>query len=408
MRPDLFAQTIPFDEALRRVLEAALPVEGTQFVPLSDADGRVCAADVVAPADVPTFDRAAMDGYAVQHTDLVNATATTPVELSCIGEIFTGDVPDRPVASGECIAIATGAPIPAGVDAVVMVESTSSNANGRGPTSVSFSAPAHARQNISSRGADIMRGDRVVKRDDPIGPARVGSLAAVGATMVAVYRRPTVAILSTGNEVTPPGRELPPGHVYDVNRFTVEAVVRRHGATTIPVATAGDSVQALEAALDEASACDVIVMSGGSSVGKRDLMLDVVRERGRVVFHGIAVKPGKPTLLALVGTAVVFGMPGNPTSCLSNADMLLVPFLRKMARLPPWQPLTVTAPLARRLTSTSDRHQFYPVRLVDGRVEPAFKSSGDITSMAGADGYVEIPATVAALDAGDTVTVKLF
>ena len=151
-----------------------------------------------------------------------------------------------------------------------------------------------------------------------------------------------------------------------------------------------------------------MVFSGGSSVGERDLIIDAVRESGEVIFHGIAVKPGKPTLFARIGRTTVFGMPGYPTSCLSNAYMLLLPFLRRMARLPVWEPQTITLPLARQIASVPGRHQFYTVRVVNGTAEPAFKASGDITSMAHADGYIEVPAEIQTVEAGTTVTVTLF
>jgi molybdopterin biosynthesis enzyme len=171
---------------------------------------------------------------------------------------------------------------------------------------------------------------------------------------------------------------------------------------------AGDSIDALSRALDAARACDIVVFSGGSSIGERDLMVEVVKRRGEVHFHGIAVKPGKPTLFGSVGGIPVLGMPGYPTSCLSNAYMLLLPFLRKTARLPPWRPQTMDVPLARRIVSATGRHQFYTVRVVDGRAEPAFKASGDITSMANADGYIEIPASTDVVEAGMIVRVTLF
>jgi molybdopterin biosynthesis enzyme len=171
---------------------------------------------------------------------------------------------------------------------------------------------------------------------------------------------------------------------------------------------AADTVPELGAALDAARAHDIVVFSGGSSVGERDLMLDVLRAKGDLRFHGIAVKPGKPTAFGIVDGTAVFGMPGYPTSCLSNAYMLLIPFLRVVARLPPWQPASVQAPLARRIVSTTGRHQFYTVRLIEGRAEPAFKASGDITSMAHADGYIEIPAQTDVVEAGTMVTIKLF
>ena len=164
----------------------------------------------------------------------------------------------------------------------------------------------------------------------------------------------------------------------------------------------------MAASLNRALAEDVVVFSGGSSVGERDLVKDLLRERGRVIFHGIAVKPGKPTAFAVVDGKPVFGMPGYPTSCLSNAYMLLAPFLRKVARLQPWTPRTIDAPLSRRIASVADRHQFYTVRIEGGKAEPAFKASGDITSLANADGYIEIEAGVSSVEAGQTVKVTLF
>lgn len=176
----------------------------------------------------------------------------------------------------------------------------------------------------------------------------------------------------------------------------------------VPLAAAEDSLEALDSAIDACLACDVIVFSGGSSVGDRDLLMDIVERRGRVLFHGVAMKPGKPTVFGVIDKTPVFGLPGYPTSCLSNAYILLAPALRQMARLPPAHPATVTAPLARRIVSTPGRHQFYTVRLEDGRAVPAFKASGDITSMSRADGYIEIGVHTDIVEAGEIVAVTLF
>jgi molybdenum cofactor synthesis domain-containing protein len=223
-----------------------------------------------------------------------------------------------------------------------------------------------------------------------------------------VYARPSIAILSTGNEIVAPGQPLAPGQIYDINRFTIESVARRNGGVVASLSTAGDTLEDLRAAIDAGTRHDVLVFSGGSSVGERDLIIDAVRERGDVIFHGIAVKPGKPTLFARIGNTTVFGMPGYPTSCLSNAYILLLPFLRRMARLPAWEPKTMLLPLARRISSVAGRHQFYTVRVVNGAAEPAFKASGDITSMAHADGYIEVPADVEVVEGGTEVRVTLF
>jgi len=401
MRP--ITETLLYDDAVRLVMGAAAPVTRTERVALVDADGRVVAADVVAAIDVPPFDRAAMDGYAVVAEDTFGAGTHAPKTLRCVDRVFTGQVPSRGIGTGECIEIATGAPMPAGADAVVMVEETE-----RASDNINVLTPVYPRQNVGRRAADIAVGSVVVAAGQVLNPSRIGALAALGAQDVEVYARPTIAILSTGNEIADPGQPLGPGQIYDINRFTLETIIRQHGGLGVPLPIAADSVEDLSDALDAASGHDVVVFSGGSSVGERDLILDVLKARGEVHFHGIAVKPGKPTVFGAIEGKPVFGMPGYPTSCLSNAYLLLVPFLRTVARLPPWRPVTVDAPLARRIVSTTGRHQFYTVKLVDGRAEPAFKASGDITSMANADGYIEIPAQTDVVEAGTMVTVKLF
>src|SRR6187399_2787130 len=350
MRP--ITETMLYDDAMRLVMGEVRETTRVERVPLADADGRVVAADLSAAMDVPPFDRAAMDGYAVIASDTVGAGTHSPKTLTRVDRVFTGQVPTRGIAAGECIEIATGAPMPEGADAVVMVEETD-----RDGDNVRVMTPVYARQHVGRRGADISVGAIVVAAGQVLNPARVGAVAATGSAEATVFARPTVAILSTGNEIAEPGQPLAPGQIYDINRFTLEAIVRRHGGLPTALPIAADSVEELSAALDAARLHDIIVFSGGSSVGERDLILDVLEQRGIVHFHGIAVKPGKPTVFGAIGGTPVFGLPGYPTSCLSNAYMMLVPFLRSVARLPPWEARTIDAPLARRVVSTTGRHQ---------------------------------------------------
>ncbi len=403
MRP--FAHVIPFDQALRLVLDAAEPIDRTEVLAIADADGRVAAEDVVARLDVPPFDRAAMDGYAVRAADTAGAAAGSPRTLTCVGQVLAGQMPADVLEPGACVEIATGAPIPPGADAVVMVEQTS-----RDGSIVRVMAPVAPGQHIGRRGADLSAGQRAVTRGDVLTPARLGALAAIGQTRVTVFARPSIAIVSTGNELAAPGAPLGPGQIYDVNQLTLRAVAERHGAAATSRPAAIDDAAALSSALSAAAADhDVLLVSGGSSVGVKDLLRDAIAAcGGTIVFHGIAIKPGKPTLFGRLGRAAVFGMPGNPTSCLSNAYVLLVPFLRRMARLPPWQPRRVRAPLARTVASAAGRHQFYTVRLVDSVAVPAFKGSGEITSLAEADGYIEIPEGEERVGAGTIVEVVMF
>jgi molybdopterin molybdotransferase len=383
-------ETIPLEEARQLIAAALRPIDRTERIALIDANGRAAAADVQSTRDVPPFARAGMDGFAVRAEDTFGASRYEPKVLRVIDKVYTGEVPTKTIEPGTAIEIATGAPMPQGADAVVMVEETE-----KAGDDVRVLTPVYPRQNVGRQGADIVVGQTVIKNGDVLNPSRIGALAALGIGEVEVYAKPTIAILSTGNEIADPGRELLPGQIYDINKFTLSTIIQEHGGIPKPFATAQDTIEALERAIDACAACDVLVFSGGSSVGERDLILDVIGRKGEIVFHGIAVKP-------------MFGMPGYPTSCLSNAYMLLVPALRAIARLGERPLATVTVPLGQRIVSTTGRHQFYTVKVVDGQAMPAFKASGDITSMSQADGYIEIPAQTDIVEKGETVEVKLF
>jgi len=402
MRP--IRDTIPLEEARALIDGAAHVISRVERVPLVEANGRALAEDVIAPFDVPPFSRAGMDGYAVRAEDTFGSTRQEPRTLRCIEQVFTGQVPAAAVSGGECTEIATGAPMPEGADAVVMVEETEKDASGE----IRIFTPVYPRQNVGRRGADIQTGQTVLRTGDVLNASRVGVLAALGLTHATVFARPRVAILSTGNEITDPGRPLEPGQIYDINKYTLSAIVREHGGNPELHRTAADTIEDLSDAIDSSLSADLLVFSGGSSVGERDLILDVIGRKGEILFHGIAVKPGKPTAFGVIDGKLVFGMPGYPTSCLSNAYMLLVPVLRRIARLPPHTVRSLHAPLGQRIVSTTGRHQFYTVRVVDGVAMPAFKASGDITSMALADGYIEIPAQTDIVEKGESVEVKLF
>lgn len=404
------ARMRPFDdvislEAARAILDATgAPITNVETIMLSEANGRVLASDVVAESDVPPFSRAGMDGYAVRADDTRGASRSAPRTLTKVGTLYTGHVSPLKVGEGECIEISTGAPVPHGADAVVMVEETDSDAG----NVVRIFAEVRPQQNVGRQGADIQTGQVVVAAGEVVNSSRIGALAAVGRVWVDVYDRPRVAILSTGNEVVDPGRALKPGQVYDINRFTLAAVVADNGGIPIVYPPAPDTLDALIDALDDLVDYDIVVFSGGSSVGERDLIRDAIAAKGKVLFHGVAVKPGKPTGLGIVNAKPVFALPGYPASCLSNAHMLLVPMLRRIARLGPKMTKTLLMPLAGRIASSAGRHQFYTVRIEQGVAVPAFKASGDITSMSRADGYIEIPAHVDAVEAGTPVEVTLF
>jgi molybdopterin molybdotransferase len=402
MRP--IRETIPLDEARALMREATQPIARTETVPLEQAHLRVLARPIVAGQDVPPFSRAAMDGYAVVASDTFGAGQFAPKVLRVIEKVYTGQVPTQRVAGSGCTEIATGAPMPEGADAVVMVEETEKDERG----AVRVFSPVYPGQNVGRQGADIHAGQALLDAGDFLTSSRIGAIAALGFDRVEVFARPRVAILSTGNEIVSPGRSLEPGQIYDINRFTLGAIIAEHGAVPVALPTSADTLEDLNRALDASLAEDLVIFSGGSSVGERDLILDVIAARGEILFHGIAVKPGKPTLFGIIDGKPVIGMPGYPTSCLSNGYMLVIPLLRRLARLPEAVLRSVKLPIGQRVVSTTGRHQFYTVRIVDGAAMPAFKASGDITSMSQADGYIEIPAQTDIVEKGQVVEVILF
>lgn len=398
------AAFLPLDEAISVATGLVRPIEAAEFVRVLEGLRRIVATDVRALVDVPSSDRAAMDGYAVIARDTSRARPSRPVVLRRTETLYASSVPTMRVKSGRCAEIATGATVPGGADAVVMVEDTESEEG-----LVQVSRVARTGQNVVRRGSDIKRGAVVVRSGEVLTPARLGALAAIGAGRVRVFRKPRVGILTTGEEVATPGRRIRPGQVYDINSWTVSSVVREQGGEPIPMGRAADRPEAIRAAIERAAAAsDLVVVSGGSSVGKRDLVVSALRSMGDVLFHGIAVKPGRPTALARVRGTPILGMPGNPTSCLSNAVVLLTPMLRKMARLPVAHDRAVELPLAQRIVSMVGRAEVHTVRIAGGRAVPAYKGSAAITSMAHADGYILVPASAHLVEKGEVVRVVLF
>lgn len=397
-----------FDEALQRLLDATQPIARTETVGLVDAAYRVLAVDVSAPFDVPPFDRATMDGYAARSADIAAATPEHPVPLRVIGAVYAGDPPPTwVVAEGTCAQIATGAPMPLGADCVVPFEDTQ-----REGATVLVLKAVPPRDNITRRGWDVRQGDRVLAAGAWLTPAKVGVLAALGIDRVPVYAKPKVAIVPTGNEIAQPGRPLRIGQVYDINTYTVAALAAQHGCEPLPMDIVPDEPEALQRTLNAALAsAECVIFSAGSAVGERDLLPRLLSERGTVLFHGLAVRPGRPTLAAVVDGKLLVNLPGFPASCLMVAVVMLVPVWRKMARLPAWHPPTVQATLAHEVISPEGLRQFLTVRLAerDGQLiaASAYKESGTITSLSDADGFIVIPETVTHIPAGTTVAVTL-
>ena len=239
-------------------------------------------------------------------------------------------------------------------------------------------------------------------------PSNVGVVAALGIETLSIFERPTVAIIPTGAEVAPPGADLQEGQVFDINTYTLSQVALLSGCSPKPRGIVLDEHEALQKALDGALSEDLVLFSGGSSVGETDILVDILRERGEILFHGIQVKPGKPTLCGKVDGKLVVGMPGYPASCLTNAYALLAPVLREMARVPPENERHLDVPLSRRVVSSLGRLQLLTVKIEAEKAVPVYKESGAITSLADADGYIEIPISTELVEKGELVHVKLF
>lgn len=391
------------EEALNLLLNSIKPIDQTETVPIERAVGRVLAQNLVAKIDVPPFDRAAMDGYAVKAEDTYGASEFNPRVLRLVATLRAGETTDKRLEKGECIRIATGCPIPPGADAVVMAEF----AEERGDEVLIYK-PVHPLENISPRGEDIKRGEVVIMEGEVLTPAKIGVFAALGLRKALVYRKPRVAVIPTGVEIVELGFDLREGCVYDVNSYTLASVLLENGADVTRAPIIPDSYEALKSALYRYLDHDMIVFSGGSSVGERDILAKVIEDEGELVFHGVQIKPGKPTLFGIVKGKPVLGMPGYPASCLSNAYVFLVPAVRKMARLPPKKPNVIRAKMGRRFVSSTGREQFLTVKVVDGKAYPVFKKSGDITSLSRADGYIILPVNLDVINEGDEVEVILF
>lgn len=408
-----FLTILSREDALARFEAALFPRDvPSERRRLADALGCALAQDIVAPIDVPPFDRSNVDGFAVRSADLASAGEATPVRLLLNDEIIAcGVAPLRPVLSGTATAIATGGPVPRGADAIVMVEHTQP----AGQRAIEVRRAASPGQFVSYAGSDIARGEALLRAGTVIGSREIGMLAACGIAEISVARRPRVAVISTGDELVQPGQPLRPAAIYDTNGAIVAAAISENGGTAIFLGAIPDDEAALESAMRRALAdSDMLVLSGGTSKGAGDVSHRIIARLGApgIIAHGVALKPGKPLCLAVCDGKPVVILPGFPTSAMFTFHDMIVPVLRRMAGLPPRADAKVTAKIPVRIASELGRTEFVMVSLIEGEggliAYPTGKGSGAIMSFAQADGFLKIDALADQMPAGTEAEVTLF
>ena len=412
-----FLEVLDRDEAERRFRHHLdLRPLGPETVPLARALGRILVNRVVAEVDVPGFDRASVDGFALRADDTTGAGEREPRRLRLLPEILTpGREPQLTVEPGTAALIATGGMVPRGADAVVMVEHTETTEEG-GTVGITVRRPALAGQFIAFAGSDMAAGETVLRAGQLLTSREIGMLAAVGRASVEVWRRPRVAIISTGDEIIAPGAPSRPGAVYDSNAAILAAAVEEAGGVPVALGIGADDDAILTDLVEQGLAgCDIVILSGGTSKGAGDLCYRAVARFSDpgIVVHGVALKPGKPLCLVVTGGKPIIVLPGFPTSAIFTFHEFVAPVIRGFAGLPPEQAERLPATLPLRVTSERGRTEYLMVSLLRGDKEgalaayPNAKGSGAVTAFSQADGFITIPAQTESIATGTPVEVQL-
>ncbi len=382
----------------------------SESVPLDSSTGRILAEDVVSPDDLPGFNRATMDGFAVRAASTYGASEGSPAYLEVVGAVVMGQAPVFTIGAGQAARIATGGMLPQGADSVVMLEHTDNlDAN-----TIEVHRSVAPGQNMVARDEDMAQGQLLLSSGSVIRPQEVGLLAAIGRRAVTAYRLPNVGIISTGDEVVPCEENPAPGQIRDINSHALAALVREAGARPVAYGIVRDRYEDLHAVFEKAlKENDMVLVSGGSSVGTRDLTLDALEalERSRILFHGVSIRPGKPTILAHCGTKAFWGLPGHVASAMVVFMVLVRPVLDHVAGRSARAPARIGARLSRNLASVQGRMDFVRVRLAEKEgdlwAEPILGQSGLIRTMVEADGLVAIDINSEGLEQGTRVDVML-
>jgi len=393
---------VPIAEALSLILEKFGSKTGRiEFVDLEEALGRCLGADIIPQEDVPAFDRSTVDGFAVRSRDLSGCSDSIPAILQKSGESIMGHAYEAPMAPGNCVYVPTGGAVPPDADAMVMLEYTED----LGGDQFAFYKPVAPGANLILRGEDLQQGEAILKSGKKLAVADIGTLAALGKTEVPVFSRPVVGIISTGDELVAPGESLKPGQIRDVKSAMLKTAVEQHNGIVISKGMVEDNYEALKGACKGLiSDVDGLLVSGGTAVGEKDNMPRIVAELGEMLIHGLAVKPGKPTIIGEIEGKAAFGLPGNPVAAFFIFDSLVKPLLLAMqggkAEIK-----QVEAKLTRAVSSNHGREEFILVRLEGSEAEPVPSKSGLISTVSRANAYFIIPRDQEGLPKGALVRV---
>ncbi len=375
----------------------------TETVALDSLTGRVLAEDIYSPEDVPSFDRSTVDGYAVIAADTFGSSESMPCQSENAGEILMGQPAAGEIVSGQCMKIPTGGMLPKGADSAVMVENTEELFDGM---TLIYKAVSPY-ENITKKGDDVEKGQAVLLKGTVLSSKHIGILAALGITETVCRKRIKIGIISSGDEVVPVSERAEPGKVRDINSHILSALFEENGFDTVLYGIIGDCYERLYEVTKTASEeCDIILLSGGSSAGTRDMTVRVISDLGEVFLHGIAMKPGKPTIVGRIIGKPVFGLPGHPAAAYFTAMRFALPLAKKMGGFSE-NSRSVTAVTSANISSNHGREEFIPVKLENGIAYPIFRKSGVISLLCQADGYIVIDRNKEGLNKGEEVEVIL-
>ncbi|WP_292370910.1 gephyrin-like molybdotransferase Glp [Methanoregula sp. UBA64] len=396
----LFLSVVPVSRAVEVAKSLAVPLHA-ETVPLDEARERVLAADIISDIDIPGFTRSVMDGYAVLAADTAGAGDAAPAVLSLRGRVMMGSATEHEILPGECIYLPTGGILPAGADAVVMAENTEPFGD-----SILVKKPAADGENIIRYNEDFKKGETVLNKGRRLSAQDLGVLAAVGCDQVPVTKRPRIGIISTGNELVPVTQVPAAGQVRDVNSFVIAAFVRDHGCIPVRYGIVRDDRETFAATVQKAAGeCDAVLISGGSSKDDRDMTAAVIAGMGEVFVHGVAIAPGKPTVIGRAGTVPAIGLPGHPAATFVVLLAIARHLLDGMTGNAAPDPVTIPATLAINVPSTKGREDFLRVTLKDGVATPLFGKSGLLNTLARSNGILRVPAESEGFEKGSRVEI---